>query len=93
MSDRPKPSRPYQPPRLYDVGTADERAFGATVMCSNGGTNLSGTCHQGSRAAPGQCQNGAQAGAGACNNGAQASSRCANGGHGPAAGLFGRQRR
>ena len=83
MTDTPKPTRPYQPPRLYDVGTADERAFGATVVCGNGGTNSSGRCSQGSTAAPGQCLNGNQAGQGTCTNGNRASGVCNNGSGAP----------
>jgi hypothetical protein len=87
MTERPKPTRPYQPPRLYDVGTADERAFGATVACGNGGSNPAGQCSQGGAAAPGQCQNGNRAGTGTCANGQRASGRCTNGGSGAATAL------
>jgi hypothetical protein len=83
MPDRPK--RPYEPPRLYDVGTADERAFGATAACSSGSSNTGGQCSNGGRAASGQCHQGNQAGTGSCTNGNRASGMCRNGGSGPRA--------
>ncbi len=83
MSERPKP--PYQPPRLYDIGTADERAFGVTAGCASGQTNTGGQCSNGGRAAAGQCQQGNQAGTGTCTNGNRATGRCRNGSGGPRA--------
>jgi hypothetical protein len=85
MPDRPKPPRPYQPPRLYDVGTADERAFGATASCSGGNTNTGGQCNNGGRAAAGQCHNGNSAGTGSCTNGNRATGVCSNGNRGASA--------
>jgi hypothetical protein len=91
MSDAATPKRPYQPPRLYDVGTADERAFGATVTCGNGGTNSSGLCTQGHGAAPGQCRNGNSAGGGTCHNGNSATGSCGNGARVPRTGALRRR--
>jgi len=61
--------RPYEPPRLDDIGTADERAYGLTVRCGGGGGDSSGGCGGGNDNSGGGCGGGSGNSAGSCGGG------------------------
>ncbi|HEY3355376.1 MAG TPA: hypothetical protein VGQ83_19155 [Polyangia bacterium] len=62
--------RRYEPPRLYDVAPADERAYGAST-CTPGPKATTGGCHPGNSNTGLPCQNG-NSNPTSCGNGAKA---------------------
>jgi hypothetical protein len=64
----PMRKRVYEPPRLIDVGGADERAYGVTGGCDRGNSNSSNGCGVGLKASPSTCAQG-NSPAASCNHG------------------------
>jgi len=91
QTENPKqPRRPYEPPRLFDLGAAEAQAqtvdgtvctpggSPATAQCKSGSSAFGAACTQGAFAG-GQCKNGSAAAGGACRDGSTAGYQCKGG--------------
>jgi hypothetical protein len=68
MAAKDGSKRAYEPPRLFDIGGADERAQGATG-CGGGSSDTTGTCTGGGKNQGSGCAGGGNNETGSCQGG------------------------